>query len=223
MLHDQGEHQRAADTLQDTIGLIDRKKLKDSDEERARLVGRMNYFRSCQLAEQGDREKQREHLDRALEADPAELDALIARYRLPGVNAEYDRQTLELIERAADGLARQIQTSPDEPQNYNQFAWLVGNTTGDSDEALRRAKLAVEMAPASGAYYDTLAHVYFGRGELEAAVKNQIQAARLDPHSGLIAKQLAFFRQKLQEKQAAGAEPEPTPPAAPEDKESSDP
>ena len=222
MLHDQGEHQRAAETLEDTIGLIDQKKLKDTQEERTRLVGRMNYFRSRHWAEQGDLKKEREHVDRALEADPAELDALIARHKLPGVDAEYDRETLGLIEKAADGLVRQIQTSPEEPQNYNQFAWLVGNTKGDSDEALRCAKLAVEMSPASGAFFDTLAHVHFGRGELEAAVKYQVHAARLEPHSGLIVKQLAFFREKLKEKQAVDAEKKPTPPAAPDEKESND-
>ena len=83
---------------------------------------------------------------------------------------------------------------------YNQYAWLVGNTEGDFDEAVRCARKSLELQPEEGGYYDTLAHVYFGKGDLENAVKYQTKAAQLDPHSGLIRGKLELFRKKLQEK-----------------------
>jgi len=66
-------------------------------------------------------------------------------------------------------------------------------------QAYRLARKAVEMSPDSGAYYDTLAHVYFGQGDFENAVKYQARAAELEPHSGMINKQLQAFCAKLDE------------------------
>ena len=55
-------------------------------------------------------------------------------------------------------------------------------------------------SPTHGGLLDTLARVHFARGDLEGAVKLQTKAAELDPHSGLIQRQLEFFRKKLEEK-----------------------
>ena len=161
----------------------------------------MYYFFACHWAEKGDRPKEREHLDKAVEAYPAEIDALIARYRLPDQSPEYRQETLDLIAKAASIMRQQMEAEPNEPTYYNQFAWLIGNTEGDIDEALKFAQKAVDMSPDSGAYYDTMAHVYFGKGDYENAVKHQTTAAELDPYSGLIAKQLTVFRNALAKEQ----------------------
>ncbi len=47
---------------------------------------------------------------------------------------------------------------------------------------------------------DTLARVYYAKGDLENAVKYQTKAVELEPHSGLIQHQLDLFRKKLEEK-----------------------
>ena len=88
---------------------------------------------------------------------------------------------------------------PTEATSYNQFAWLVGNTEGDFDEALRYSKKSIELKPGYGGYYDTLAHVYFAKGDYENALKTQTKAAELEPHSGQIARKLAVFRKKWEE------------------------
>ena len=82
---------------------------------------------------------------------------------------------------------------------YNEYAWLIGNTEGDFDEAVKCSFKSIELHPEEGGLYDTLGHVYFGKGDWEKAVKYQAMAAELDPHSGLIQKALAQFRKKLEE------------------------
>jgi len=199
MWHDQGKNLAAAEILEEMLDL-DPKTLQAALSVIHRSAGevraRMDYFFACHWAEKGNHKKHREHLDKAVEADPSEIDVLIARYRLPETTPEYRQKTLELIAEAASAIRRRIQESPDEPNNYNQFAWLIGNTEGDMDEALKCAEKAVQLEPDNGAYYDTMAHVYFGRGEFEQAVKYQTKAAELEPHSGLITRQLELFRNK---------------------------
>ena len=198
MWHDQGKHVAAAELLQEAIQLLRRETRGHRPQEvieiENRIGARMDYFFACHWAEKGDQKRQREHLDKAIEADPSEIDVLIARYKLPETTPEYRQKTLELIAEAASAIRRQIREFPDEAVNYNQFAWLIGNTEGDKDRALKSARKAVQLEPDNGAYYDTLAHVHFGRGEYEEAVKHQAKAAELEPHSGLITRQLELFR-----------------------------
>ena len=84
--------------------------------------------------------------------------------------------------------------------NYNQFAWLVANTEGDLDKALKASQKSLELSPDNGGYYDTLGRVYFARGNYEKAVSFQSKAVEWDPHSGLVRRQLELFRQRLAEK-----------------------
>jgi len=205
MWHDQGNDLAAAKLLEEMLTIDNREveaALKDTPLERTaeEVRARMCYFFACHWADKGDRNKQQEYLDEAIKHDPAELDTLIARYRLPDTTPEYHQKTIELVEQAAAALRQMIGESPGEPTFYNQFAWLVGNTEGDLDEALRYARKAVQLRPQSGALLDTLAHVYFAKGDLENAVKFQTKAVRFQPHSGLIVRKLDVFRKALEEK-----------------------
>ena len=65
---------------------------------------------------------------------------------------------------------------------------------------MKCSQKSIELKPEEGGFYDTLARVYFAKGDLQNAVKQQTKAAELDPHSGLIRRQLEFFRKKLEEK-----------------------
>ncbi len=215
MWHDQGRNLDAANSLRDAIVLVERlgpgtpSYIDRTPEE---LRARMNYFLACHWEEQKDGEKQLECLEKALENDPSEIDVLIACWRLDHRPPEFRDRVAKLIDRAAAQMLVEIGNLPDDPNVRNQFAWLVGNTTGDLDEALRCSLKSLELVPNSGAFYDTLAHVYFGKGDLTNAVKNQARAAELEPHSGLIRQELARFRAELERPsgKAKGAQP-PTP------------
>ena len=95
---------------------------------------------------------------------------------------------------AVDEFRKQIKDAPDYPTGYNQLAWLVSNTDGDYDEALRCSLKSLELLPNTAGYLDTLGRCYYVKGDLDNAVKTQAQAVRLEPYSGQIKRQLDFFK-----------------------------
>jgi tetratricopeptide (TPR) repeat protein len=203
MYHDIGDDPSAAQTIQDALKMVDQRALENleavTDHSVAELRARMNYFLACQWESKGDAAKHRQYLDEALKVFPTEVDSLIARYRLPNQDPDYRKKTRELIGKAVAGMREDLEKTPEDASNYNQLAWLLGNTEGDLDEALRLAQKSIELGPDNGAYYDTLGRVYYARGDYPNAVKYQSLAAELEPHSGLILKQLQFFKDQLRE------------------------
>jgi len=203
MLHDQGEELKAAEVLVEA-----NKVFKDRSPEEEALMrkvsewrSRMHYFFACHYEGLHDRAKQRAALDEALQADPTDVDVLIACYRLPDASPDYRGKIRELIKKSAAALRNQISEEHDDAvaTPANQFAWLIGNTEGDFDEALKFSKLSIELDPEAGGYYDTLGRCYYAKGDYENAVKFQSKAHELEGHSGLIAKQLALFTKALEE------------------------
>ena len=95
-----------------------------------------------------------------------------------------------------------IATMPNRPiaiaTACNQYAWLVSNTFGDFDKAIRASHKSVEVRQELkrevGAYYDTLGRCYYAKREFDNAIKYQTQALKLDPHSGQMKRQLALFQ-----------------------------
>ena len=84
---------------------------------------------------------------------------------------------------------------------YNQYAWLVGNTTGDYETALRYSHRSLELRPGTAGYLDTLGRCYYAKQDYVNAEKYQLQAVRRDPHSGAVQRQLELFQRTLQKQQ----------------------
>ncbi len=124
---------------------------------------------------------------------------LIACYRLPDQTPDYHKKITDSIRQATEDIRVQIAAEPDNEEYYNQFAWLVANTEGDLDEALKYSQKSLELYPDNGELYDTLARVYYAKGDYENALKNQKHAAELKPHNFLIAKQLELFKKAGEE------------------------
>ena len=203
MLHDIGEDREAAEVLEQTVQAVGANRPPEAQIV-ARTLGevraRMHYFHACHWLAKGDLVKQREELDKALEADAGDIDVLIACYRIPDPKPAYREKIRNLIRRTAADLREKVIDEPENPANCNQFAWLVGNTEGNLDEALLYSKKSVELTPAAGGYYDTLGRVYFAKGDLDNAIKTQSKAAEMEPHSGLIRRQLELFKKARDEK-----------------------
>ena len=228
MLHDLGKEQPAAKVLQGAVDTCEKdpaavEVLRNRlGRELGSIKSRMYYFYSRQDVADGDRKKQMERLEEAVKADPTDADVLIAMHRVPNASEEWKKKTLGQIDRATghfrDKIAewtRQSAEAPSEPiREYanrqlasmnNQFAWLVGNTVGDYDEALRCSKRSLELRPNTGGYLDTLGRCYFAKGDLENAVKYQSRAAELEPHSEQIQRQLDLFKKALAESKKGAA------------------
>jgi tetratricopeptide (TPR) repeat protein len=78
----------------------------------------------------------------------------------------------------------------------NSIAWTMVNCNRDLDDALTHAKKAVEVAPKTAGYIDTLAEVYFRRKDRAKALELMKQCAALEPTNPYFRKQLERFEKK---------------------------
>ncbi|MEX2142095.1 MAG: hypothetical protein WD894_22705 [Pirellulales bacterium] len=208
LLNDQQRFGEAADILEQylkTMGSKPRGRPGRDPVERSpsQVTARMHYFRAKQWAADKDTAKQIEHLNKALAHDSTEADVLIALYRADQPPADHDKVRGK-IRNAAALFKQKLITSPDDTTAMNQYAWLVGNTEGDYDEAIRLSQRSVELAreEQTGGYLDTLAHCYAAKKDYEAAIKHQARALELEPHSGEIRRAYERFK-RLREEHSA--------------------
>lgn len=78
----------------------------------------------------------------------------------------------------------------------NGLAWTMANCNRDLDRALAHAKKAVELAPKTAGYLDTLAEVHFRKKDRETALELMKQCAAVDPTNPYYQKQLVRFAKK---------------------------
>ena len=164
----------------------------------------------------GSNKKHREFLEKGLAEDPRDADVLIAMYRFPQPDDAWKTKTKSAIDTAVkhfQGEVKRYETlfrQGDNPVQLdalrrklasanNQLAWLVANTTGDLDEALRCSQRSLELRPGSAGYLDTLAHCYYAKGDYENAVKHQLDAVSKEPHSAQMRRQLKLFQAKVKQ------------------------
>ncbi|MEX2185159.1 MAG: hypothetical protein WD875_00125 [Pirellulales bacterium] len=180
-----------------------------------RIRAAMDYCYAMHYAASGDAAKQVEHLEKAVAADPNDADVLIALYRLSYQDDARRARTKRRIERATRAMQIKIdQLAPIATEDrdfrsmlarrHNEYAWLVSNTFGDFDRALEYAIKSNDFSNnlAAGGL-DTLARCHFAKGDLDSAIRVQTRANQLEPHSGAIARQLAFFRDEAARRDAA--------------------
>ena len=107
-----------------------------------------------------------------------------------------------LMQRA---MEKENKQSPEEAYKYNQWAWLVSNTEGDFNKAVKRSQHSLELQPESPSYMDTLGRCYYAVGDLDSAIKVQRKAVALHPHLMVMQRQLKLFEDELQELGSGGA------------------
>ncbi len=220
-LHDRGRDREAGDALKGLTDAMDadanvlqqiRQMLQPRDKKPSFLRARMYFYYACHAASEKDAAEQRKLLDKAVEQEPTDLDVLIAMYRLPDDDPARRANLMKMIKTVVDECRSSVDDAPDDATGYNEFAWLVANTEGDIDEAIRLSQKSVELVRAAatspsdfkrvGQFLDTLAHCYFAKKDYANAVKCQTEAVKLDPHSQAISRQLKVFRDALAAQQA---------------------
>jgi tetratricopeptide (TPR) repeat protein len=210
-LHDRGRDGEAAGVLDRLVGDDAGERapaLRQLDRDPAQTKARADYFRACAAAAAGDTATRRQALETAATGTAPDVDALIALYHFPDNTPEQRQATLDRIQAALARMEDEIQQVPEDPNTYNEYAWLVSNTEGDFAKALRYSKRSLRDSFDNASYLDTLAHCHAAAGNLAAAIRTQRLAMRHEPHNRIIRLNLAAFearaagRQQIQE--AAG-------------------
>src|SRR5262245_50404708 len=233
LLHDRLQDQVAADTLKPIVELLQKDDNGNAKETWGKvtdamppegLVARYNFFSACHFHDQGDSAEEKKHLKAAADAYFKDADVLIAMYRLPNTDDAWKAMTKEKIDLVATEYYRDVEehrmtmdAADDERskqltmQYYahycNQYAWLIGNTYGDHQQAVKLSQEAVkicqqlpEIKSNLAGYLDTLGRTFYGAGDVANAVKNQGMAVVLNPVSGQIRRQYDFFAKEAQDR-----------------------
>jgi tetratricopeptide (TPR) repeat protein len=225
MHHDQLNDLQAAELLQGAVKAIDKNDAtREVAEQRlGRTVGslksRMHYFFAEHHRVKGEVELQMKELLEGVKHDPTDADLLIGMYRVDTDDKEFLAETKKRIDTAVGNFRTQMKQSESQANSArseairtiinrqwavacNQLAWLVGNTTGDIEEAIAASEKSLELRPDSAGYLDTLGHCHFRAGNFEEAVKVQKRAVKIDAHSGALQRALEQFSKALEEKEA---------------------
>jgi len=223
LLHDHEQHQQAADALDPLVKAVQnegrvgqlyaellryyrgRLALPEADA----VAARFHYYRGCQFRDAEDRERERGELELAIKFDPTDADVLIAMYRHPHEDASWRESVRQRIRDLSRRFQQEIDENPTDPTAYNQWAWLVANTEGDYQKAIRYSHRSIELIPpgagdsAGASFLDTLGRCYYAAGDLKNAVKYQRQAIEKVDYMQVMHRQLALFEKTLAEKQGA--------------------
>lgn len=200
LLHDLGRDDEAAAVLQqvaDGRGATAAEAaevLRRLDRDPAMIRARAAYFASCAAAARGDLVGRNRLLEEAVKQPAREVDALIARYESSAGDAAARGDARLLVARTLERIEDEIRALPEEPNGYNEYAWLVANTEGDVRQAIRYSKKSLDLSPDNASYLDTLAHCRFAAGARDAAVRIQSLAHRQEPHNRTILRNLERFR-----------------------------
>lgn len=172
------------------------------------LRAREAFSRALVARREGNDAEELKQLQAAIAADPGDADVLIALHRARAATPEDHEKSLRLINELADVFQQQIEENPDDPTNYNQWAWLISNTVGDYEKAVRYSQRSLQLQPEDAGYLDTLGRCYFAAGDLEKAVNTQRRAVAKLPHMQVMQRQLKQFEESLaakSEQQAVGS------------------
>jgi tetratricopeptide (TPR) repeat protein len=102
----------------------------------------------------------------------------------------HKKDAAELFERT---LAKWEKVCEDYPRcagAHNSAAWVSVCCRRNLDKALEHSLKAVELEPGFAGFHDTLAEIYFQRGDKEKAVATQKKVIELDPKKTYFRKQL---------------------------------
>lgn len=216
-LHDLQQEDRAAETLAVVFQPRPRENvdpetvLRQLDREPATTRSRMLYFEAAAAGARGERGLQRQKLEESIRTSPKDVDALIALHAFDE-GTPLQRQTVrEQIDKALAQIEREIANLPDEPNGYNEYAWLAANTADETTppdrlaKATRYSQRSLEISFDNASYLDTLAHCHAAEGHFERAIRTQTLAARYEPHNRTIHRNLERFRALAAESPAAGS------------------
>jgi Tetratricopeptide repeat len=230
LLYDYEQYGEAADVLEPLVKAVqnqgkvgqlyaellrfyrDRLALPEADA----LAARFHFYKALDHRDAGDPQREREELELAIKFEPADADVLIAMYRMPEADEKWRNAAVQRVRELCRQFQHEIDENPTDPAAYNQWAWLVGNTEGDFQKAIRYSHRSLELIPpgsgnsAGASFLDTLGRCYYAAGDYKNAVKYQRQAVEKLGYMQVMHRQLALFEQALAEQQSAAEASKPS-------------
>jgi hypothetical protein len=219
--HDQEAHEEAAEALAplikelqdpkvgqlyDQVRSVMANRYSENVPEKRVLSARYHTYLAGQHRAAKDWKQERSALEQALRFDREDSDILIAMYRLQETDDKFKAETRKKIADLANSFQQKIDAAPNYAPNYNQWAWLISNTEGDFQKAIRYSHRSLELntggESAEASYLDTLGRCYYAAGDYENAVKYQRQAVEKVGYLQVMQRQLELFEKALAENQA---------------------
>lgn len=218
LLFDLEREQEAAVVMRKCAAVVEKEKA--GADLVASLQSTADYFMAMHHGREGEYDKQRELLTKAYEAYPANIDIVIAMYRVKEADKAWQASTKQRLDESVarirtelDVLEKQYEMLKDAnfrrqiaiplAQKNNELAWLVSNTTGDYEEAVQLSQRSLELRPDAWEYTDTLGRCYYAVENYEEAVRVQKQAVAGAPYMQQMQRQLKLFEDALAEKRKA--------------------
>ena len=135
---------------------------------RARFYG--DFSGAMHQLENGKRDAAIKKLDHARQLIPGDgslADHFFPVLRTAGIGKTYD----QWFEDSYSHLAAACKAYPGSHNTQNTAAWLASRAVRRLDDARRHAEAALKVTPLQGAYLDTMAEVWFARGDRAKAVE----------------------------------------------------
>jgi tetratricopeptide (TPR) repeat protein len=220
LLHDYEHEKEAAEALDPLVKMVSKgggagklyAQTREIWKERVEipspegLAARYHFYRACQYQNEKDLQRARDEYDLAIKFDPEDADVLIAMYHFPESDAKWHDAALARVTKLVKRFEKEIEENPTDPSAYNQWAWLVSNTEGDFQQAIRYSHRSVELnkhgESGEASFLDTLGRCYYAAGDYENAVKYEREAVAKVDYLQVMQRQLALFEKALADKKA---------------------
>lgn len=225
LLHDYEREKEAAEALEPLVKLalgegrmaqlyirnreIYREKIDFPSPEE--LAARYHFYRAVQYQNEKDYKRARSEFELAINFDPNDADVLIAMYHFPEADAQWREAVLTRVRKLCKKFEKEIEENPSDAPAYNQWAWLVANTEGDFQQAIRYSHRSLELnkrgESGEASFLDTLGRCYYAAGDYENAVKYERQAIARINYLQVMHRQLALFQKALGDKKTGASKP----------------
>ena len=221
LLHDYEHEKEAADAVESLVkevlgeGRPAQQYIRTREIYRERLdlpspeeiAARYHFYRASQYEDEKDWKRARGELELAIKFDPKDADVLIDMYRLPETDEKWRAMVLARVRDLCKTFEKEIEENPSDASAYNQWAWLISNTEGDYQQAIRYSHRSLELnkrgESGAASFLDTLGRCYYAAGDYDNAVKYEREAVAKVNYLQVMQRQLAEFEKALAEKKAA--------------------
>lgn len=205
LLFDQARYEQAAETLEPIATAIARSRSKrrsygelpQADRgylpSAGELISRYRFCEALAARDRGDTQAEIASLRRAIVANSQDADVLIAMYRVEEAPEDFAADARRRMEAMQRDREQEIWENPTDPASFNEWAWLVSNTEGDFEKAIRYSRRSLQLEPETAGYLDTLARCLFSAGRVSEALVAQRRAVELEPRMQVLRRQLQEF------------------------------